>query len=160
MLATGQRRTEVGSLAWSEIDQAAGIWRLPPARTKANRAHEVPLSTLALSTIAEQPRLEGCTFVFSTRAAAPLGAWSQSKKKLDVLALAELRREGGEDAELPEWHLHDLRRSAATGMARLGVNRVVIGKILNHAEREVTAVYERHAYDAEKRAALQKRADR
>jgi integrase len=51
--------------------------------------------------------------------------------------------------------LHDLRRTAATNLARLGVDRVVIGKVLNHAEQEVTAVYDRHRYEAEKRRALE-----
>jgi integrase len=58
-------------------------------------------------------------------------------------------------AEFATWHLHDLRRTAATQMAKLGVDRVVIGKVLNHAEQEVTAIYDRHGYDAEKRRALE-----
>jgi integrase len=65
--------------------------------------------------------------------------------------------EQGEDPpnEIPNWHLHDLRRTAATHMARLGVDRVVIAKVLNHAESDVTAIYDRHRYDAEKRRALE-----
>lgn len=51
---------------------------------------------------------------------------------------------------------HDLRRTAASQMTALGVSRLVVGKILNHSEREVTAVYDRHSYDAEKREALAK----
>ncbi len=55
---------------------------------------------------------------------------------------------------IPHWTPHDLRRTAASGLARAGVSRTVIGKVLNHAEPGVTAVYDRHGYDAEKRAAL------
>ena len=79
---------------------------------------------------------------------------------MDKLALENARASAVERGEDPpnaiaNWHLHDLRRSAATYMARLGVDRVVIGKVLNHAEQEVTAVYDRHRYDAEKRRALE-----
>jgi integrase len=170
MLVTGQRRSEVGEMTWSEIDRAHGLWTLSRERTKADRAHEVPLSKLALSIIDDCPRIGA--FVFSTGKsargtargpAAPvaISGWSKAKAALDKLALVkarELAEERGEEAptELAEWRLHDLRRSAATNLARLGVDRVVIGKVLNHAESEVTAAYDRHRYDAEKRQALEK----
>jgi integrase len=168
MLATGQRRSEVGEMMWSEIDRAHSLWTLSRERTKADRAHEVPLSKLALSIIDDGPRIG--PFVFSTgkraranagEPAAPvaISGWSKAKSALDELALKMARASAVERGEDPpvvtsNWHLHDLRRSAATYMARLGVDRVVIAKVLNHAEQEVTAVYDRHRYDAEKRAAL------
>ena len=139
-------------------------------RTKADRAHEVALSKLALAIIDDCPRIGA--FVFSTGKsargtargpAAPvaISGWSKAKAALDKLALVkarELAEERGEEAPtgLAEWRLHDLRRSAATNLARLGVDRVVIGKVLNHAESEVTAVYDRHRYDGEKKQALEK----
>ena len=168
MLATGQRRSEVGEMTWSEIDRAHGLWTLSRERTKADRAHEVPLSKLTLSIIDDCPRISA--FVFSTgkraranaREVAPvaISGWSKAKSTLDELALEIARASAGKRGEDPpnaiaNWHLHDLRRSAATYMARLGVDRVVIGKVLNHAEQEVTAVYDRHRYDAEKRRALE-----
>jgi integrase len=167
MLATGQRRNEVGAATWGEIDLRQKVWTLRRERTKADRTHEVPLSPPSLSIIEECLRLSD--FVFSTGrrrraeegqqsvAAAPSG-WSKAKIALDALAsqrLAAIAIERGESpAPLAEWHLHDLRRTAATYMAKLGVDRVVIGKVLNHAEGEVTAVYDRHRYDMEKRRAL------
>ena len=73
---------------------------------------------------------------------------------LDELALANLKRLKGDHATLPEWHLHDLRRTAATHMAQLHVDRIVISKVLNHAEGGVTKVYDRYGYEPEKRRAL------
>jgi integrase len=168
MLATGQRRTEVGAMTWAELDRKQALWTLPRGRTKANRGHEVPLSALALSIIEECPKIGD--FVFSTGRSGPLRAggngeprpisgWGKAKAKLDTLALQRLRalaEERGEEppAEFAEWHLHDLRRTCATNLARLGVDRITISKILNHSEGGVTAIYDRHRYDAEKRRAL------
>lgn len=55
--------------------------------------------------------------------------------------------------------LHDFRRTAATFMTRLGVSRLVVGKILGHADTDVTGTYDKHAYNREKRGALTKWAD-
>jgi integrase len=169
MLVTGQRRSEVGKMTWGELDMIHRAWALSRARTKADRAHEIPLSDLAMSIIGECPKIGD--FVFSTGRSAParagvktgarpISGWSRAKTSLDKVALKkarELAEERGEEAppEFAEWHLHDLRRTAATNLARLGVDRVVIGKVLNHAEQEVTAVYDRHRYEAEKRRALE-----
>jgi integrase len=164
MLATAQRRTEVGNMAWSELNRRERLWTLPRERTKADRSHQVPLSSLALSIIEECPVYGD--YVFSKarngrdrNSAPPISGWSKAKAVLDKLVLAEAIAlavaQGDEPPKsLAEWHLHDLRRTAATYMAKLGVERVVIGKILNHAETEVTAIYDRHRYDAEKRRAL------
>jgi integrase len=166
MLATGQRRSEVGSMAWSEIDRKLAVWRLPKGRTKAARAHVVPLSRLALKAIAEGPAHGDYVFSASRRSpadadagAGPIRGWSKAKAHLDKIVLEkarELSRAAGASApkEIAAWRLHDLRRTAATYLARLGVDRIVIGKLLNHTERGVTAVYDRHSYDREKRRAL------
>jgi integrase len=168
MLATGQRRSEVGKMTWAEIDRKQMVWTLGRERTKADRAHEVPLSALAMSIIEKSPKLGD--FIFSTGRSAParaggtakpvaISGWSKAKSTLDKRArerLQALAVERGEDApaKIADWHLHDLRRTAATHMARLGVDRVVIAKVLNHAENEVTAIYDRHRYGVEKRRAL------
>jgi len=140
MLLTGQRRTEVGEMAWGEVDFDNKVWRLARDRTKADRAHEVPLSDVTLSVIADCPRLGD--FVFTATGRTPIVGWGSAKGKLDELAPA------------PEWHLHDLRRTCATFLAKLGTDRIVISKILNHAEAGVTSIYDRHRYDAEARQAL------
>ena len=170
MLATGQRRTEVGSITWREIDKARALWTLPRERAKADRSHEVPLSSLALSILEECPKLAGCGFVFSTgragkaregeeKTACPLGGWSKAKARLDARILEAARNRAnkiGDEVpkQIVEWHLHDLRRTAATHMAKLGVDRIVIAKVLNHADREITGVYDRFAYSEQKRRAL------
>jgi integrase len=174
MLATGQRRSEVGEMTWREIDRSNQLWTLSRERTKADRAHEVPLSSLALSIIDDCPRLG--EYVFSTgrsaraqtggaASARPISGWSKAKAALDKLALTKANAIAIERCEeaptkFSDWHLHDLRRTAATHMAKLGADRVVIGKVLNHAEQEVTAIYDRHRYDAEKRRALEAWAQR
>jgi integrase len=159
MLATGQRRSEVGDMECRELDIAKKLWTIPRERVKADRAHEVPLSMLALSILAETP--EAGDHVFATRApqgggasTTPISGWSKAKARLDTLALDELKRLAGDGAALPDWHLYDLRRTCATHLARLGVERTVISKVLNHAEGGVTQVYDRYAYEAEKRRAL------
>jgi integrase len=159
MLATGQRRSEVGAATWSEIDKSRALWMLSKGRTKANRAHDVPLSGLALSIIDDCPKLGD--FVFASGKSGNAGGqvalrgWSKAKERLDALMVTHARADGEEEPkEIEEWHLHDLRRSCATHMARLGVDRLVISKILNHAEGGVTKTYDRHRYEAEKRAAL------
>jgi integrase len=168
MLATGQRRSEVGEMTWNEIERGKRIWALSRERTKADRAHEIPLSDLAMSIIDECPKIG--SFVFSTgrsgaaKAGEPaspvaISGWSKAKAALDKSALEKARVIAIEQGERPpntveEWHLHDLRRTAATHMARIGIDRVVIAKVLNHAESDITAIYDRHRYDHEKRRAL------
>jgi integrase len=154
MLATGQRRSEVGNLPWSEIDFKQRVWTLPRERAKANRRHEIPLSALAMSILEDSPKLGD--FAFSATGARPIAGWSRPKSVVDGLAAKNLKSDLSEDAAsvIAEWHLHDLRRTCATNLAKLRVDRIVISKVLNHAEREVTAIYDRHRYDREKRRAL------
>ena len=157
LLATGQRRSEVGELPWREVDQTARLWTLPRERSKADRSHEIPLSGLAMSILGECPRVGD--YVFTARGTRPVSGWSKAKLALDRLALERLKEiaaERGDDipAEMSPWHVHDLRRTCATNLAKLGVDRVVISKVLNHAEGGVTQIYDRHARDPEKRAAM------
>jgi integrase len=141
LLITGQRRSEVSKMTWGELNLPERSWTLPKERTKAARRHEIPLSDIALSILAESPRLGN--YVFSATGARPVCDWPKAKASLDQLAI-------------PDWHVHDLRRTCATGLARCGADRITIGKILNHAENEVTAIYDRHSYGDEKREALDK----
>jgi integrase len=169
MLATGQRRSEVGAATWREVDRSEALWILGKVRTKAKRLHNVPLSDLALSVIDDCPKAGD--FVFASgrsgvardgRDPAPvaLAGWGKAKERLDELMLNHAKAltvvVDKEPKEIEEWRLHDLRRTAATHMAKLGVDRLVIGKVLNHAEGGVTKRYDRHGYDAEKRAALER----
>jgi integrase len=166
MLATGQRRSEVGEMRWREINRESRLWTIPRERTKADRSQEVPLSDMALSILDECPKLEEFVFTTGRRSfakvddgvAVAISGWSKAKRQLDALAYTKAKGIAADHGEAPEtiadWRLHDLRRTAATHMARLGVDRVVIAKVLNHAETEVTAICDRHRYDREKRRAL------
>jgi integrase len=150
LLLTGQRRNEVAGMRWSEIDLAAGIWTIPSERVKTARVHMVHLSSLVLKIIEELPRLGA--MVFSTTGATTVSGFSHAKARLDQ-AIAEAN--GG---PIPDWVLHDLRRTCATGLARLKVSPHVTDRILNHTAgtiRGVAAVYNKFQYEDERRDALE-----
>jgi integrase len=149
LMLTGQRRDEIGSLRWSEIDAAARLVTLPPERLKnGNRdnakPHTVPLSAGAVATLAAIPRRAKRDLVFGDGEGGFSG-WSAAKRALD--------RASG----VTDWRLHDLRRTAATRMADHGVAPHIIEMVLNHISGfrgGVAGVYNRAEYVAEKRAAL------
>jgi integrase len=150
LLLTAQRRDEVGTLERSEIDLERRVWTIPRGKAKNDRAHEVPLSRLAVETIAGLPRLGN--LVFSTTGTSPVSGFSRAKATLD----ARMSALAGEP--VAEWILHDLRRTAATGMARLNIAPHVVDKVLNHvagAISGVAAVYNRFQYLDERAAALE-----
>jgi integrase len=157
-LITGQRRNELARMRWAEIDLEAGIWTLPAEATKAGRAHAVPLAPVAIEILKALPRkahtagraTKPSPYVFTTTGGAPISGFSKAKPRLDDT----ISKARGGDALAP-WVIHDLRRTAATEMGRLGVSRFIIGKVLNHADRSVTGIYDRHAYLQEKRHALE-----
>lgn len=153
-LATAQRKGEVLGAAKAEFDLKAGWWTIPAARAKNKLAHRVPLSPLAVTLIERAMVLaKDSPHLFPSprgKGAAPV---------LDsALNRAVLRN--AETFGIDHWTPHDLRRTAASHMAGMKVPRLVISKILNHVERGVTAVYDRHSYDDEKRAALEQWAER
>jgi integrase len=159
LLLTGQRRGEVAGMRWKELDGDG--WVLPGARAKAKQGHRIPLSTLALEIIKGAPRIGGLVFM-SGRGAGPLQGWSKAKVQLDrrmlrtVKALARMRGEDPAKATMEPWKVHDLRRTAATQMRSLGIDRLVVSKILNHAEGGQTKTYDRYASDPEKAAAMER----
>jgi integrase len=135
---TGQRRSEVAELQWAELDLAAKVWNLPAARCKNGRSHSVPLSDAALAI------LEPCA-IPQIAVFAPV-SFSREKAALDAALPA-----------MPKWMLHDLRRTCASGMARLGVRIETLERILNHQSgsfRGIVGVYQRYDFASEKRAAL------
>jgi integrase len=158
LLLTAQRRDEVGSMTWLEVDLDSGLWTLPRERAKNDREHEVQLSGLALAILEAAPRIAGSRFIFTTTGQRPASGFSKAKQRLD-LQMAQLC--AGEEkiaTAVPAWTLHDLRRTTATGMARLNIAPHVVDRVLNHVSgtiRGVAAVYNRHAYLDERRAALE-----
>jgi integrase len=146
LILTGQRRGEVGGLQWSEIDTGKRLWTLPRQRAKNDNRHEIPLSPQAMAVIEQMPRI-GDRFVFTTNGIVPATDFAKNKRRLDALL----------PPDMPNWCLHDLRRTVASGMAGLGVNLPVIEKVLNHVSGTfagVVSVYQRHDFAAHKRAAL------
>ncbi len=123
LILTGQRREEVGAMRWSEVNIDAGLWSLPGARTKNHRPHAVPLSDPALAILRSVPVRQGRDLVFG-EGEGGFSGWSKSKAALDRRILVA-RREAGSGQEpsamkpMAAWRLHDLRRTAATGMADL-----------------------------------------
>jgi integrase len=145
LFLTAQRRGEVTNMRWSQIDFVRAVWVIPAENAKNGQAHDVPLSEMALQIIRALPRFIGSDFVFTTTGTSPVSGFGRLKRNLDV------------DMGSSGWRLHDLRRTAASGMARLGVAPHVIEKVLNHISGQISgvaAVYNRHGYETEKRQAL------
>lgn len=147
-LVTAQRKGEVIDAEWSEFDLVGGVWTIPGERAKNGMPHRVPLSRLALAVLDEispAPDRQQSRWLFrSPRREGPV-----TGPAVDHAMRANRKALGTGDATP-----HDLRRTAASHMTSIGIGRLVVGKILNHAEPGVTAVYDRHSYDREKRAAL------
>ena len=147
LLVTGQRRGEVSGMKWTEIDGDG--WLIPGARAKSKQGHRVPLSSLALEILEETPHLGDYVFM-SGRGLNPLKGWENAKRRM----VSFLKK------PIPLWRIHDLRRTMATHMRSLGVDRLVVSKLLNHAESGITKTYDRYAADPEKAAAMERWSDR
>jgi integrase len=150
LILTGQRANEIAALRWSEIDFKIDVINLPGERTKNGRPHAIPLAATARALLADMPVREDREFVFGM-VDGPFAGWSVSKKALDA-AVA-----GAAGKALPHWTIHDLRRSAATGMADIGVQPHIIEAVLNHVSGHkggVAGIYNRSSYAKEKAEAL------
>ncbi len=146
------------------LDGSEPLWALAAASTKAGRAHDVPLLPAVVELVRGTPRLGAAGLVFTTTGETPISGYSRMKRRLDRLMLDKLRKaaeERGDDpteVELAPWRLHDLRRTAASTMARLGFPPHVVAAVLNHAPgstQGITAIYNRYRYGDEKRRALE-----
>lgn len=149
LILTSQRRSEVGGMEWNELDLEKRLWTIPAARSKNRRQHTVPLSPQAIEIIESLPRF-GSKFVFSPLDTAPSG-FSKAKQRLDR------HISGANGTPIPDWILHDIRRSVAMGLARLGVNLPVIERCLNHVSgsfRGIVSIYQKHSFADEMRAAM------
>jgi integrase len=144
-MLTGARRDEIASLQWSEIDVDGALIVLAPARTKNRRVHEIPLTPAALEILRAQPRRTR-EFVFGSVGQGGFQGWSKSKAELDARL------------PLPEWRLHDLRRTVSTVMHdRLNVAPHIVEAILGHISGHkagVAGAYNYAKYQQEKRRAL------
>lgn len=147
-LVTAQRRGEIITARWNHFSD--DWWTIP--ETKNRLSHRVSLSHLAKNLLSELHEITGdSTWLFPNPSDT-----SHMTERAPTRALGRIRQQLSMEHFTP----HDLRRTAASYMASLGVPRLVIGKILNHVESGITAVYDRHSYDQEKREALDKWAER
>lgn len=162
VILLGQRREETAGMQWADLDLADATWTIPAERTKAGRLHIVPLPPTAVAILkgiprktfrSEKGKSELSPFVFTAGGQASISGYSAMKKRLDAIVAAEREATGREN--VAPWTVHDLRRTVATEMGRIGVSRLTIGKVLNHSDRSVTGIYDRHSYLAEKRHALE-----
>lgn len=143
LILTGQRRDEVAGMPWAELSGGFSTWTIPASRAKNGATHVVPLSRPAQDLLRGLPQFSELVF---PGLRGPFNGWSKAKAALDV------------KSGVTDWRLHDLRRTAATGLQRLGVRLEVTEQVLNHisgSRAGIVGVYQRHDFASEKRAALE-----
>ena len=171
LLLTGCRRDEIADMRWDEIDLSARTLSLPASRTKNKRDHVIPLSNSAMRIIEGLPRIGGkAGLVFTTTGLRSVSGFSAVKLAINHHVVVTLRKEASARGEDPggvrppeRWTFHDLRRTVATNLQKLGVKLEVTEAVLNHVSGSrggIVGVYQRHDFADEKRAALDAWADR
>jgi integrase len=161
LMLTGQRRAEVAGMTWDELDLEGARWRIPGERAKNGQAHEIDLPPEALAILKDVPNTG--PHLFPARGGGAVRGFSATKRSLDA-EIEELRRQDASEAGAPApkkplapWRIHDLRRTAATGMAALGFAPHVVERVLNHVsgtQSGLVGVYQRHDYRQERKAAI------
>jgi integrase len=152
LMLTAQRVNEIAGLRWSEIDSGYCLISLPAERTKNARPHEIPISPAARTLLQEQPKIDGRDLIFGKPGGGPFSGLSRCKERLDA-RITELNK----GRPLAPWVHHDLRRSAATDMANIGVQPHIIEAVLNHISGHkggIAGIYNLATYSAEKKQAL------
>ena len=161
LILTGQRRGEVAGMRWDELDLDAAVWRLPGDRTKNHQPQTVPLAAEAVKMLRTVKRRHGAVYVFEGPRNTAVSGFGKVKARLDA-ALVKAAKEEAEATKRPArkiepWVIHDIRRTVATGLQRLGVRLEVTEAVLNHvsgSRKGIVGVYQRHGWEAEKKAAL------
>jgi integrase len=158
LLLTGQRLSEVTDMTEAEIWSGL-FWQLPGERTKNKRPHDLPLSGAAQAVLADVVRVSGPNgFLFTTTGRTPVSGLTKARNRFARIMEEMAAEERGQPVQIPRWTFHDLRRTAATGMARLGIPVRVTEAVLNHVSGTgggIVAVYQRHDFADEKRDALE-----
>ena len=152
LVLTGARLREIGHMPWSELSDDLATWTLPAERAKNERELILPVPKLARDIIRSIPRVDGSPYVFTFDGVKPVESFSRMKRQMDALAVVTAH-----------WTWHDLRRTTATGLQRLGIQLPVTEAALNHVSGSrggIVSVYQKHDYLPEKAVALQAWADR
>jgi len=146
-LVTAQRKGEVATAEWKDFDLKKKWWTIPADKAKNNIPHRVPLTSIALNLLKEIKELaKESNWLFPS----PLAGQHIAETSIDHAI-----RKNADTFDIDHFTPHDLRRTAASQMTSMGIPRLVVGKILNHVEGGVTAVYDRHSYDNEKLQGLE-----
>jgi integrase len=146
LLLTGQRLREIAEARWSEISEAT--LTVPAARMKSKEAHALPLTDRMRALLDGLPRFTAGDYLFTTTAGRlPIGGFSRAKRRLD-------RKIAENGDSIAHWQLHDLRRSARTGLAEAGVLPFFAELVVAYRQNGVHRVYDLHRYDVEKAQAL------
>jgi integrase len=157
LLLTGQRLGEVVNMTDHEVK--GNLWHLTADRTKNGRPHDVALSLATRAVLDGVDRVKGAAgYVFTTTGKSGLQGYHKGRNHIAKRMVEIASQEWGKSAEIPHWTFHDLRRTAATGMARLSVPVRVTEAVLNHVSGTgggIVAVYQRHDYAEEKQQALE-----
>jgi integrase len=141
LLLTAQRRDKIARLRWNDLT-ADGSWIIKTESREKGNAGELALPQIALDIISAQPRIAGNPYVFAGRGDLPI---HPGKRKEDFAAKLP---------PMPNWTLHDLRRTARSLMSRAGIRPDVAERVLGHVMGGVEGVYDRHTYREEKAHAL------
>lgn len=157
LILTAQRRGEVATMRWSDVDVGKALWTLPAESTKSSRVHVIPLSTAALELLKNLPRFTKGDYIWTTTSGEkPINGFSKTKERIDRQTLKR--------GIIADWTIHDIRRTAATFMAEYGVLPHILSAILGHSgavavssmpSALITKVYNRYSYLEEKREALE-----
>jgi len=156
LILTGQRKSEVAEARWSEFDLEKKLWVIPAERMKADAAHVVPLSDDAVAILKSLPTFNSGDHLFSTTfGKSPVNGFSKGKIRLDEKML-EILREDDRKAKLPDFVIHDLRRTVRTGLSAIpNISDLVRELVIGHTKPGLHKVYDQHAYIDEKREALE-----
>lgn len=154
LILTGQRRSEIAELERAWVDEEQRVVEIPASRYKTKRPHVFPLSAPAWALVEALPKWNGGECIFTTTGGArPVSGFSTAKELLDEKVDDQGRKRGL--PEMPDWTVHDIRRSVATHMARLGIPQEHIERVLGHVVQGVAGTYNRYSYLDEKKAALE-----
>jgi integrase len=158
LILTGARRSEIGQARWDWLESTGTKLTVPSAHMKAKQTHVIHLNIQAREVMQSIVRIDGqpCLFPAQNMSGKAMSGYSKFKNRLDERAATKLKSKTGRD--FPEWRLHDLRRTCATAMQRLGVKLEVIERVLAHisggTQSGIIRVYQRHDYQLEQIEAL------